>query len=238
MPVPYYEYKYLVPHDGLSYVTKLLESTHGGSDPFGEGIVDSIYFDSPEQACFHECRNGDLIKRKFRIRTYGDDLFTSLQLKEKRMQAVFKTKCAIEPKMVSGRSGPLEWHELFPAAGGGNQSGFDEIMNVGSSYGRLAPAVRIRYMRRRYRAYDHRMTLDYNIEVMSCGGNWQFRHDFGMLPHHVLEIKTRDLRPHLPFLGLLKLPQVSFSKFYLGVQLMSGSYETSGYTDLTYAYQN
>ena len=40
---------------------------------------------------------------------------------------------------------------------------------------------------------------------------------YEVLPYHVLEVKTRQRRPKLPFMGLVKLPQISFSKFYLGL---------------------
>ena len=35
-----------------------------------------------------------------------------------------------------------------------------------------------------------------------------------------LEVKTIDPRPHLPLLGLARLPQISFSKFFLGLNLL------------------
>jgi len=44
--------------------------------------------------------------------------------------------------------------------------------------------------------------------------------DFVSLPFGVLEVKTKDARPYLPFLGLLDLKQSSFSKFFLGVQCL------------------
>lgn len=42
-----------------------------------------------------------------------------------------------------------------------------------------------------------------------------------MIPHNVLEVKTIDPRPHLPLMGLSKLKQISFSKFFLGLDLLN-----------------
>ena len=72
-------------------------------------------------------------------------------------------------------------------------------------------------LRRRYRLFDFRLTLDTNIEVFGYADAIMTALGYEVLPYHVLEVKTRKRRPKLPFLGLVKLPQISFSKFYLGL---------------------
>ena len=55
----YNEYKFHVSQESLTYVLDVLRSLYGGSDPFPEGIVDSIYFDTLDGMCLRQCENGE-----------------------------------------------------------------------------------------------------------------------------------------------------------------------------------
>ena len=112
---------------------------------------------------------------------------------------------------------PPDWESLAPL--NADDENFHKIKSLASQYGILLPSVRVRYQRRRYRTFDFRMTLDTNIEIYgydSCGAI-----GCTILPYHVLEVKTYKRRPRLPFMVLIKLPQVSFSKFYLGISAIA-----------------
>ena len=214
----YYEYKYFVTNEQLGYIRALLESFAGDSDPFPEGCVDSIYYDTVDRRCYLECLNGESVKRKFRIRGYSSGIYQQVHQKEKLLSGVGKFKTAVQTvKLIDDR--PPEWESLLPART--EDENFHKIKSLGIQYGMLLPAVRVRYWRRRYRAFDFRMTLDTDIEVFGYddGIGTVLGHD--VLPYHVLEIKTRKRRPKLPFMGLVKLPQVSFSKFYLGLTALN-----------------
>jgi SPX domain protein involved in polyphosphate accumulation len=221
----YNEYKFYVTDDNLGYVRNVLDSLYGGSDPFATGVVDSIYFDTMDSRFYEQCLNGEVHKRKFRIRAYGDSWFRQMHVKDKDLFTVIKRKQAIRPIRFLDYETP-EWYQLEPA--GAQQESFAEIRALSEQYGVLRPVIRVRYQRQRYRIYDYRMTLDTNIEVMGFSNFCDLRHHYAVLPHHVLEIKTVDPRPHLPLLGLSRLPQISFSKFFLGLNLLHTG-EISGY---------
>jgi hypothetical protein len=210
----YNEYKFHVANESLAYVRGVLDSLYGGTDPFPEGVVDSIYFDSMDGAAFRQCEQGEAVKRKFRIRGYGDAAFHQLHLKQKDLFGVSKLKTRIQPVMAGDAFGP-NWDAMLPLAAG--DPVFQRILMEAEVHGPLVPAIRVRYYRYRYRVNDYRITLDTKIEVMSFANGRACVRDYAVLRDHVLEVKTPDPRPHLPLMGLARLPQISFSKFYLGL---------------------
>ncbi len=220
----YNEYKYIVANENLAYVRNVMDSLYGSSDPYPQGVVDSIYYDTLDRRFYDQALNGEAQKRKFRIRGYGDGSFVQLHIKDKDLFSVIKRKQRIARLRVIENE-PPDWSAISPD---GADDEFRAIQSLAGQYGNLVPAIRVRYRRYRYRVYDYRMTLDTNIEVMGFSNPWDFRLNFAVLPHHVLEIKTVDPRPHLPLLGLIRLPQISFSKFLLGLNLL-GTGEISGF---------
>ncbi|MBC7531707.1 MAG: VTC domain-containing protein [Oligoflexus sp.] len=214
---PYNEFKFLVTDPSLRFVIDVLESLHGGSDPYPDGIVDSIYYDTSDEYFYNQCLNGENRKRKFRIRGYGDGFFQQLQMKDKDLTVIRKLKDRIQGVQVLGHDAPL-WYQLVPEHE--NTPMFTAIMTFANQAGIIIPSIRVRYHRRRYRINDYRLTLDTHIEVMSFANGLETRFSQAILPNHVLEIKTADPRPYLPLLGLTKLPQVSFSKFFMGLNLL------------------
>ena len=213
----YYEYKYLVPHGILHNVFEMLEELYGGSDPFPDGVVDSIYYDTQDEFFLSECVNGNANKVKFRIRGYGGD-FQQVHQKIKHMSTVSKHKSSIVRISSNGSFAP-DWQQLQPRILGDPE--FFIIQQYSERAGPLFPSIRVRYHRFRYRTYDYRITLDTNIEVSSLTNGLPRLVFNANLPDHVLEIKTMQLRPKLPFIGLIKLSPVSFSKFMLGLQLLN-----------------
>jgi hypothetical protein len=212
----YNEYKFHVSHENLTSVLAALTAFYGNTDPFPEGYVDSIYYDSMDEVSYRQCLNGEPVKRKFRIRGYGDDSFNQVHLKEKDIFGVSKLKVKIVPVTSKNMISP-EWDALRPVD---RVDVFSQIIGNASMLGPMIPAVRVRYYRYRFRVNDHRITLDTNIEVMSFANGSPAIGSYGVLPSHVLEIKTVDPRPHLPLFGVKRLPQISFSKFYLGLNLL------------------
>ncbi|MCB9228658.1 MAG: VTC domain-containing protein [Deltaproteobacteria bacterium] len=213
----YYEYKYLVPHGHLSRVRDLLEEFLGESDPYPSGIVDSVYYDSCDESCLSQCENGDAEKAKFRIRGYGDGYYRQIHQKMKHLSAVDKYKQSIFPVQALADHAPA-WDSLEAQA---ESDAFDRIICNSRQLGFLIPSIRVCYERFRYRSYDERITLDTNIEVFALINGLPRALSWACFPYHVLELKTRKERPVLPFVGLLKLQQVSFSKFMIGIRLLS-----------------
>lgn len=215
----YYEYKYLVPHSQFHQIKSILDEFLGDSDPFPKGIVDSIYYDTYQEDLLFQCLNGDADKLKFRIRGYGGGTYGQVHQKIKTLSGVGKYKSKIKLSTAPNEQAPT-WDSL--QAETPNES-FDQIVFNARKFEPLLPSIRVMYTRYRYRAYDYRLTLDSNIEVFSPMNGLPRCKSYACLPYHVLEVKTKDRRPVLPFVGLVKLQQVSFSKFMLGLNLLNPS---------------
>jgi len=213
----YYEYKYLVPHSQFGQIRNLLDEFLGNSDPFPSGVVDSIYYDTCNEDFLAQCLDGDADKLKFRIRGYGDGTYIQVHQKIKMLSGVGKYKSKIKPLRAPKEHAP-EWDNIIPEVADGQ---IDIIRYHARKFGMLLPSVRICYTRYRYRTYDYRITLDSNIEAFSPVNGLPRLKSYACLPYHVLEVKTKDRRPVLPFNGLIRLQQVSFSKFMLGLNLLN-----------------
>jgi hypothetical protein len=214
----YYEYKFAVSHEQLTYVRAVLDATLGGSDPYPCGTVDSIYYDTFDNRCLSQCLVGAATKSKFRIRGYGNGSFSQLHLKQKSLSRVDKLKCRIEELKTEHHIAP-EWNAIIPD--GKNVQTFAAIAGIALGFGQLVPSMRVRYLRFRYRQFDMRITLDTDIQICSFANGLPFAAQGAVLGTHVLEVKTADPRPHLPLFALLKLRASSFSKFKQGAQALN-----------------
>lgn len=212
----YYEYKFPVPLARLQATRLILESLHGGTDPYPADWVNTRYFDTLDRRCYDECEAGLACKRKFRIRGYDDGPYTRAQMKEKSLSAVAKRSASIDSASHC---------ESWPMLSGETPEHI-AIRSLAAAYGPLVPAVNIRYFRRRYRAFDYRITLDENITATACPQHRQATRSVVQIPIAVLEVKTRADRPYLPGLGKLELEPSSFSKFLLGLTLLEGKPDT------------
>lgn len=67
------ERKFSGPTTALERAAAILEGNCTPDDWFAEGIVNSIYFDTPGFSAYSEKANGDNIKTKIRLRWYGRD---------------------------------------------------------------------------------------------------------------------------------------------------------------------
>jgi hypothetical protein len=221
VPFSYYEHKYLVHESKLTEVRTILDTLFQNSDPFPTGAVDSIYFDTLNMRCYRECLNGDPIKRKFRVRGYGDGLYRQLHVKMKNLSGVGKIKCHVTPIPVAEvlRDDPLLF--LQPKDESGRRS-LQNAEALAMQYGLLLPCVRVRYQRNRYRIGDYRVTLDYNIQIDGLSERFGFLQNYAQIPQAVVEVKTTEPTPRLPLLGLVRLPATSFSKFFIGITLLKG----------------
>lgn len=67
------ERKFSGPIHCLSQTMAVLTARCAPDDRFAEGVVNSIYFDTPGLASYWEKANGDNIKTKIRLRWYGEE---------------------------------------------------------------------------------------------------------------------------------------------------------------------
>lgn len=213
----YNEYKYVIELDRVPYAVALLESIYGNTDPYPHGTVNSLYYDSLNLALYQQCVDGNEFKAKYRVRWYDGGVYQA-QIKDKDVYGVGKLKSRLQFAQTTPVSKfPRFWHDL--PFNDTDQSARDMQLR-GSRIGPLYSLVYIRYYRRRYRSFDFRMNIDSNIELETNAS-----HPLGIankirIPLAVLEIKTKQERPILPFLGALKLRQDSFSKYALGMQML------------------
>lgn len=67
------ERKFSGPAPALSLVMAIVEAACAPDAEFPEGVVNSIYFDTPNFSSYKEKANGDNLKTKVRLRWYGID---------------------------------------------------------------------------------------------------------------------------------------------------------------------
>lgn len=213
MSYKYYEFKYLIPAKSLDYTLKIL-NTMLLKDPYPENWVSSIYFDSYDLKSYKECLDGSANKRKFRIREYEGVDKRSLQVKEKNLSAVHKYKAKLND--YQGYQWPLlrEFDADDPQQ--------KKICTLASEYGMLKPVLKTRYYRHRFRFNDARVTLDKNIQIYRYEEIRIAKNSCNWIPFAVLEVKSQDPNPTLPFLRLINTSLTSFSKYGLGMGLLEG----------------
>jgi hypothetical protein len=213
----YNEYKYVIELDRVPYAVALLESMYDNTDPYPHGTVNSLYYDSVNLALYEQCIGGNEFKAKYRVRWYDGGVYQA-QIKDKDVYGVSKLKSRLPfAQHTPVARFPMLWHDL--PFNDTEQSARDMQLR-GARIGPLYQLAHIRYYRRRYRSFDFRMNIDSNIELETNA-----RHPLGLIskiriPLAVLEIKTKQERPILPFLGALKLRQDSFSKYALGMKML------------------
>lgn len=145
----------------------VLDAWCAPDDYFAEGVVNSIYFDTPGLGAYLEKANGDNIKSKVRVRWYGDDASlpdpVSVFIEVKGRAGSARSKIHLETKAPRKliASAPFDGAELpdFLAA---------NAAALGVPISReWRPVCCISYNRRRY--FDtpsmSRVSIDWNIEA-------------------------------------------------------------------------
>lgn len=171
-----FEYKYLVPES----VSKLVENSVKQFmvlDGYCSGVqgsrysIQSVYFDDPKFSCYHEKIDGLLNRRKFRVRSYGENAATIfLEEKGRRNAFSYKQRMVIQPSMV----GPVlraDWKTLLnfePA----DPRLWQRFIGSGMRSA-LRPVARVDYMRRAYvnnSGYRFRVTFDSELRAVQSVG--------------------------------------------------------------------
>lgn len=205
-----HEVKYVLPARAAGAATVLLDGCCRRDPAHARGVVESIYFDTPGLASWHEKSASDYRKTKIRLRWYDGGGQVWLELKrrigsrrEKRRVAV-----ALDGGLLTRRG--LAAAEL--AAASGILAALGEPLPAA-----LAPVVHLRYRRDRYlvHADGSRLALDREIERRDSHPRRHASARSGALPCAVVELKgpSRDLPPALAGLAALGARRRSFSKF-------------------------
>ena len=152
-------------------------------------------------------------KIKFRIQGYGNQTYGQLHEKEKFIQCL-KVKMPI--KQVSGLF-PNQYNSIskLEPKNSKYEDAHQYCIHSKNNYGTMIPSVRIKYYRYRFRYLDYRLTLDTNIQAFSVAGGIPRQSSAVTLPTRV-RIKTRELRPTIPIMGIIKYANI-LPKFMLGI---------------------
>lgn len=216
-----HEYKYRI--DAMQKAVLRLRAqgvlerdSHAGAD--GEYLIRSLYFDSPEDACFYENENGDDPREKYRIRFYNCDASRiSLECKAKARGMTKKTACPVtRDQCRQFMAGRIPEPEREVSAG--QTAMFGRMRQKG-----LRPVVIVQYTRMPFvcDAGNVRVTFDDSISSSNDIAGFlepeiPLRSVLGT-GESILEVKWDELLPSYikGQLALDSLQWTSFSKYYL-----------------------
>lgn len=194
----------------------LERDAHAGEN--GEYLIRSLYFDSPEDACFYENENGVDPREKYRIRIYNcDGTRISLECKEKRRGMTKKTACLITREQCE------RFMEGMVPEADGSVSERQGLLFYRMRERNLRPVVIVQYTRTPYvgAAGNVRVTFDDAIASSNAIDGF-FREDIplrSVLPAggSILEVKWDEFLPSYVRgqLELDSLQWTAFSKYYL-----------------------
>lgn len=196
-----YELKYVVDYRAAGALLDDISArirSDGHADRRRFYKVVSLYYDSPDLACYREKLDGEKFRRKVRVRTYGDVAAEAfVEIKQRLNLNVQKRRLKAPLTLVEARMRAI-------CAGRGDAVGepvFDEVQNLYHRY-RLQPQVTVSYNRAAFFALDQkdlRITLDRNIRCRRAGASLavgRHRGVFALSPRlMVLEVKFNELLP-------------------------------------------
>lgn len=240
-----FEFKYFLPrHWARQLVTALLP--HMEWDPYAkekEGLyrVNSLYFDSPDFACFWDKEAGVADRKKLRLRYYGDKLTADTpvfaEIKRKKDALIIKDRVGLLAKDSSGSAFGRKLNELI---GQSRENEFLQELLWFQSRNALRPKVLITYNRRALlgkRDKTFRVTIDDDIKssfsrnITSQPGIFRRVYPHGV----VFEIKYHNILPAWfhRVLQTFELSRLAYSKYCNSVRLMMPQFDDNNY-QLTY----
>lgn len=208
------------------------------TDPDGTYVVKSLYFDTPDDRCYHENQAGVDRRRKYRIRIYNNNPDTiklecksschgrkrkeACSITRQQCEALLKgTACGIPTGYFAGSA---SFAESGYSGRQGNQEALWQRFQAERKTDMLVPKVIVEYRRTPYifPAGNVRITFDRAIRSSSYVGRF-FDKDIpfrSIMPEgrHILEVKYDEAIP-AAILELLsagrELRRISFSKYAL-----------------------
>jgi SPX domain protein involved in polyphosphate accumulation len=228
-----FELKYLTRFDTYQRIIRQLDpyaERDGYAGELGRYSIISLYYDSPELACYWDKINGVPYRNKLRIRQYGsmagsDDAY--IEVKQKLLASIRKIRTRM--KLTQAYDLLAAAHQRAETSEVIDRSPEDEVLNhvmyLRSLYN-LEPKAIISYEREPYVGrYDHhlRMTFDLNLrsraeDLRLESGPWG---KYIMSPDIVLVEMKVDGRIPEWFISLVaehNLEPCRFSKYCLGLE--------------------
>lgn len=196
------------------------------SDKNGVYQVRSLYFDDIRNSCAVDVDAGSSKRLKYRLRYYNNDLETlHLELKEKVYGRGRKYSCPISieqyEKIMSGDIWNLFWQTE------------DKLLQrfcIDSANRGFSPRIITDYEREAYVEKDLNIRVNFDRNIFASDDIEQFltgKYSKVVLQKsnmQILEVKFTDLLPkHIhDIINMKCLAQKSFSKYYIGFQILKG----------------
>lgn len=221
-----FERKFVIPRTRLEPTLRCLAALTRRDERFPDGIVSSIYYDTPSFRLLHEKIDSHLYKTKVRLRWYEDpslgpvDETSFLELKSR--VGLRRSKRRLSTSLMAS----------FLSAAPLTDPAIQEIPSLlpndpTVSPRGLAPVLVLRYRRRRYLdpLTGSRISLDTRISIGRTNPRLLAGGAHAVLPQLILEIKnsTGRVPVNLHFLRALDAEATSFSKYHAGFAALAVS---------------
>ena len=228
---PRYELKYLVsPATAFAIAGKLIGRCHldaNGRD--GYYVNESLYFDSPDFDFFFHKIEGVKLRKKLRIRRYGnlgpwEKLF--VEIKRRNGQYIEKGRFAIEPHLLSSLFTPPHRELCAQNLNPLECQVYNEVLSLAQLF-QLRPIMFIRYVRRSFWAEgDERLRITFDSELGYDTVNHDCLRPLENINYIldgnqiIMEIKANGSVPFwvLELIQEYECRMIRFSKYCLGVQ--------------------
>lgn len=179
-----------------------------------EGIINSLYYDTPDLLMYHQKRSSEYLKCKVRLRWYStvpmnERVRCYLEVKRKIGSSRYKQRSTIAVPPTSLNDGLFRCGVIAAAADQAQHNGYPE-------HRVLLPVAHIQYKRRRYTDPETgaRIAIDWDISCLGTNANVIPAEPPVWLPRGVLEVKAplRYLPRSLDPVAFL-LHKTAFSKY-------------------------
>ena len=171
VPKPRFEFKYRI-NEPLAADIDRTASVHLEPDKHsrdGEYLVNSLYFDTPNDRDAQETDEGVILRSKVRLRCYHSTPRPPffLELKQRFGSSIYKTRAALEPEDAERMAGGLPPVAAYRCSSADED--LDTIREV-IDHRRMAPRVWVKYARRAWTSSwgdGVRMTFDRELETQA-----------------------------------------------------------------------
>lgn len=107
-----FERKFRVEHLPLQSVRQVVQLLPWGFKPlFPDRRINNIYFDTPSMDCYHQNGSGDILRKKYRLRWYGEDHWPQtkafFEVKERNHEMGKKSAFALQSSSTGDFKGLL-----------------------------------------------------------------------------------------------------------------------------------
>lgn len=198
-------------------LTELLDWAEYALDPDAshpEGVINSLYYDTPDLLMYRQKRSSEYLKCKVRLRWYsttplGEGVPCYLEVKRKAGSTRHKRRSTIHVPPDSLADGLFQCNIIAAASDQAQQNGYPE-------HSVMLPVAHVQYRRRRYTdpGTGARIAIDWDISCPAVNTDVVPAEPPVWLPRGVLEVKAplRHLPSSLDPLAFL-LHKTSFSKY-------------------------